>query len=128
MLDCQRPFFSAATSCGILRSAQIISPQVSSAVPYDGRDACPDDTITPRRVQASISICGHGPFWLMIFSLGSFRRSAAGTGVRSRIRTRAPVFLRREASVLTCLVWSFHTLTEWPASLEKLARVGTMFW
>ena len=64
----------------------------------------------------------------MIFSLGSLASSAAGIGVLSRIRISASASLRRDASVLTRLEWSFQTLTEWPASLEKLASVGTIFW
>jgi len=74
-----------------------------------------------------MSMCGHGPFWLMIFSwaisLGARldRRALADQNQGFRV-------LETRGERLTCFVWSFQTLTEWPASLEKLARVGTMFW
>ena len=49
----------AAISWGMRRNAAMMSPQVSSAVAYDGRPGSVlDDTITPRRVQASTSMWG----------------------------------------------------------------------
>ena len=56
---CHLPALSAAISWGMRRNAAMTSPQVSSAVAYDGRPGpVAADTTTPRRVQASTSMCG----------------------------------------------------------------------
>ena len=56
---CHLPAFIAATFCGISRAAARISAQVISAVEYEGEPVCMfEHTSTPRRVQASMSMCG----------------------------------------------------------------------
>ena len=45
------------------------SPQVSSAAAYEGVSECRfEETMTPRRVQASMSMCGYTLRWLMSLS------------------------------------------------------------
>ena len=111
------------------RNAAITSPQVSSAVAYDGRPGpVREHTRMPRRVHASTSIWGNTPPWLMSRSLTSFSISGARIGVRSRISARASVSLSRAASASTSFVWSFQMVTLWPATLEKHASVRIVSW
>jgi hypothetical protein len=58
-LDCQRPALSAAFSCGMRRIEAMISPHVSSAAAWNAViGGVVEQTRMPRRVQASMSMCG----------------------------------------------------------------------
>ena len=107
----------------------MIIPHVSSAVAYDGRPPpMKAETMTPRRVHASTSMCGCTPTWLMSRSLSRRSSSGARIGVRSRIRARASVSASRLASTSTSLVWSFQMVTWWPATLLKHFSVRIVSW
>ena len=119
----------AITSCGMRRTAAITRPHVSSAVAYDGRPGIwLEETITPRRVHAGMSMCGTTPTWLTIFSRSRRSSSGARIGVRSRISASTSVSLSRPASVSTSLVWSFQIVTSWPATFLKQSSVRMVSW
>ena len=60
MVDCQRPAFNAATSCGTWRMAANTSAHVNSAVAYEGRPGCMSEhNKIPRSVNAGKSTCGY---------------------------------------------------------------------
>ena len=96
------------------------SPQVSSAVAYDGEPACmSDDTTMPSSVQASTSMCGYTLRWLMRRSSGSRANSRRPICVRSRMSTSAWVSASRAANSSTSSTWSVNTVTSWPSSFSK---------
>src|SRR5215472_7376909 len=91
-------------------------PHVSSAVAYDGRPGIwLEDRMMPRRVQASTSMWGTTPTWLMSRSLSRRSRSGARSGVRSRSSVTASTSFKRSARTSGSLVWSFQIVTWWPA-------------
>ncbi len=121
------PALSAATCSGIRRAAAITSPQVSSAVAYDGAPGWTSDvTTTPRRVQASMSMWGQLPRWLISRSFGNRSSSAPEIPVRSRMGTRISASARRAASTSSSWQWSVQMVTSCPASPAKHSRVRTV--
>ncbi len=82
---------------GRRRIAARISSHVNSEVAAEY--PVPSATATPRRLQASTSMCGPTlPVWLMIRRFGRRASSASVIRVRSRVRTRASASRRRTAS------------------------------
>ena len=62
---------------------------------FELEDMTVDDTMTPRRVHASMSMCGNTLRWLISRSAPRRSSSASRICVRSRIRTSASVSFRR---------------------------------
>ena len=82
--------------------------------------------MTPRRVQASTSMCGYTLRWLISRSLGNRSSNGARICVRSRINTSISVSCRRSANVSTSWTWSVQTVTSCPASFEKQRNVRSV--